>query len=120
MPFARRQLVTAALVANAVRPLRGQYSAIPGFFAGWLTTELAPQLLLLTLADTAVSAARGRAGRLGVTLAGASAVGLGAMIVNATLSATYVETTLRDGLGTDYLDELDDPVDAEDVKLSLQ
>jgi len=53
--FLRRRLVTAALTANAVRPpawnLRG---GLISFALGWPTGELAPQLLVLTAADTAV------------------------------------------------------------------
>ena len=53
MPYRRRQLVTAALTANALRPLGGRYASVPAFFAGWLASELAPQLLAATLVDTA-------------------------------------------------------------------
>ena len=53
MGFLRRQLVTAALTANAVRPVGGRYASIPAFFAGWLASELAPQLLAATALDTA-------------------------------------------------------------------
>ena len=59
MGYVRRQLLTAALTANAIRPFPGLHSRIPAFFAGWLTGELAPQVLGLTAADTA--AARWRA-----------------------------------------------------------
>ena len=54
MSFRRRQLITAALTANAVRPLPGFGIGVPSFFAGWLTGELAPQVLALTAADAAV------------------------------------------------------------------
>ncbi len=37
MGFLRRQAVTAALTANALRPLPGFEVGIPAFFAGWLT-----------------------------------------------------------------------------------
>ncbi len=66
VPFLRRQLVTAALTANAIRPVPGSRAGIPAFFAGWLTGELAPHLLALTAADTAAHAfgagARSKAG----------------------------------------------------------
>ncbi len=67
MAFLRRQLLTAALTANAIRPVGGFRAGIPSFFAGWLTGELAPHLLALTAADTAAHAVRrprsnGRAG----------------------------------------------------------
>ena len=114
MGYLRRQLVTAALTANAVRPLGGRYASIPAFFAGWLASELAPQLLAASALDTAaeLTVRRRKAGhpdRAGLLLAGAATAGLGYLIVNATRSATHVETTLRDGLGDDYLDELEEP-----------
>ena len=115
MGYLRRQLVTAALTANALRPLGGRYASIPAFFAGWLASELAPQLLVASAVDTAaeLSVRRRRSGhpkldtldgRLGLALAAASTAGLGYLIVNASRSATHVETTLRDGLGEDYLE----------------
>ena len=62
MGFLRRQIVTAALTANAIRPVPGYRSAIPSFFAGWLTTELAPHLMALTAADTAAHVVRRQPG----------------------------------------------------------
>ena len=45
--------MTAALTANALRPVGGRYASIPAFFAGWLASELAPQLLAGSAVDTA-------------------------------------------------------------------
>ncbi len=126
MTYLRRQVALAALTANAIKPLNGRYTSMPAFFAGWLASELAPQLLAATVVDTvaevAVRPARrgGSPSRLGLAVAAVGAVGLGHLIVNAQRSASHVETTLRDGLGADYLDELDDPPGAEDLKLSLR
>ncbi len=125
MPYLRRQLVTAALTANALRPLHGRRTAIPGFFAGWLASELAPQLLLASAADTLaeLTVRRRRPGhpsRAGLALAAAGAAGLGYLVVNANRSATHVETTLREGLGEDYLDALDEAPTAEDLTTSLR
>ena len=53
--YRNRQLANVALVANAVRPLPGAPASIPAFFAGWLSAELAPHLLAVTAADTAVT-----------------------------------------------------------------
>src|SRR4051812_21389607 len=50
MGFLRRQLVTAALTGNAIRPVPGFRASIPAFVAGWLTSELVPQLTALTAA----------------------------------------------------------------------
>jgi acetyl esterase/lipase len=125
MSFRRRQLVAAALTANALRPLGGRYVSIPAFFAGWLGSELAPQLLAATLVDTTaeLTVRRKRLGHpssSGLALAAATTAGLGYLIVNAIRSATHVESTLRDGLGEDYLDELEEAPSAEDLKLRVR
>ena len=123
MAYLRRQLVTTALTANALRPVGGRYATIPAFFAGWLVSELAPQLLVASAADTlaelAVRRDSGRSvrgDRLALALAAASTAGLGYLIVNANRAASHVETTLRDGLGEDYLDDLEETPDVEDLK----
>ncbi len=131
MGYLRRQLVTAALTANALRPLGGRYASIPAFFAGWLASELAPQLLAASALDTAaeLSLRRRRSAhpgldtldrRLGLAAAAVSTAGLGYLIVNANRAATHVETTLRDGLGEDYLEALEEPPSAEDLKTPLR
>lgn len=59
-------LVLAALglagVLNALRPLRATPVLLPAFFAAWLTAELAPQLVVLTVAETAAFVAVGALG----------------------------------------------------------
>jgi acetyl esterase/lipase len=121
MPYRRRQLVAAALTANALRPLGGRYASIPAFFAGWLASELAPQLLAATLADTAgeltVRRSRnGQASRSGLALAAVTTGGLAYLIADANRAATHVETNLRDGLGEDYLEALEETPTADDLK----
>ena len=107
--FAARQAVTAALTANAVRPVRQRQAAVASFAAGWLTSELAPQLLALTAADTARAVRRGKAGRGGLLLAGLSAAGLVHLIHRASGAGDVVEQSLREGIGEDYRDgPLDD------------
>ena len=125
MSYRRRQLLTAALTANALRPVRGRLFSLPAFFGGWLASELAPQLLATTLVDTAgeltVRRSRtGRPSRSGLALAAFTTGGLAYLIVNAHRSATHVETTLRDGLGDDYLDELEQPPTAAELKTRLR
>ena len=128
--YPRRQLAVAALTANALRPLGGRYASIPAFFYGWLASELAPQLLLVTAADTAAeltvrrSRRRSTAGqvldrRAGLALAALSAAGLGYLIHNSWRAASHVETTLRDGLGEDYLEALEEPPGPEDLRTRL-
>lgn len=76
MGYLARRLVTAALTANAVRPPAEGWPGVLAFLPGWLTGELAPQLLSLTAADTAVAVARRRASPAGLVLAGATGAGL--------------------------------------------
>ncbi|MEZ0580772.1 alpha/beta hydrolase fold domain-containing protein [Nocardioides sp. MH1] len=114
MGFVRRQAVTAALTANAIRPLPGFRAGIPAFFAGWVTGELAPHFLALTAADAAVQLGRGRRDRLGLALAGASAAGLGYLIAQSRRAADIAEDALVEGLGIDYVEQLDQaPTPAE-------
>ena len=125
MPYRRRQLVAAALTANALRPIGGRYASIPAFFAGWLASELAPQLLAGTLVDTAteLTVRRSRNGgpsRTGLALAAVTTGGLAYLIVNANRAATHVETNLRDSLGDDYLDALEEPPTGEELKTRVR
>ena len=92
MAFLRRRLITAALTANAVRPLSGYRAGAYSFLPGWITGELAPQLLALTAVDTAIAVARRRASPAGLALAAGTSAGLGLMVreslrVGATLDA---------------------------------
>lgn len=114
--FTARQLVTAALVANAVRPLPGRRTAISSFAAGWLTTELAPQLLGLTAADALAELTwrrrRRHASPLGLALAAASTGTLGYLVTGARATATEIESSLSRELGRSYLDRVESEEDA--------
>lgn len=107
MGFRRRQLITAALTANAIRPLPGFRSGIAAFAAGWITGELAPHLLALTAADITGQVTRRRRDPAGLALAGASAAGLALLIGQARQAQVVAETALTDALGGDYQDALD-------------
>ena len=103
MGFLRRQLVTAALTANAIRPAPGYRASIPSFFAGWLTTELTPHLMALTAADAAAHVVRRRPRRgLGLALAGQAY-----LVDQARRAGTKVEEALVEGIGVDYVEQLD-------------
>jgi acetyl esterase/lipase len=114
MGYARRQLITALLTANAVRPVRGRLSAL-GFAFGWPTGELAPQLLGLTALDTAQALARGKATRAGLLYAGASAAGLAYVIGRARRAGALAEARLVETLGADYLDQVTADESAADL-----
>ncbi|CAN5689522.1 alpha/beta hydrolase [soil metagenome] len=107
MGFRRRQLVTAALTANAIRPIPGMRVGIASFFAGWLTGELAPQVLALTAADAAVHSRGRRRDVTGLALASVSTVGLSYVIGQARRAQQVAEDALTEALGGEYQDVLD-------------
>jgi acetyl esterase/lipase len=114
-----RQGILAALTANAVKPLNTEQTAIPAFVAGWLTSELAPQLLAVTAVDTLRAARRHRATPAGVALAAASAAGLGWIISRARASGTLIESNLREGVGPDYRELLEENSIADELTTPL-
>ena len=107
MSFLRRQVITTALTANAIRPVPGFRAGIPAFFAGWLTGELAPHVLAVTTADALAHATGRRRDVRGLALAGASAAGLAYLIAQARQVGTAAEDALVEGLGADYVEQLD-------------
>ncbi|EHR50484.1 esterase/lipase [Saccharomonospora marina XMU15] len=116
--FRTRRALGLALTANAVRPLRGMRAGIPSFFAGWLTSELAPHLLALTATDTAAHVARRgvrEADRVGLALGGLSAAGLAGLIVSAQRARGAVEQALVQALGPGYEQELPRPPSRSDL-----
>ena len=116
MSFLRRQLVTAARTANALRPVPGFRAGVPAFFAGWLTTELAPHLLALTAADATANALSGRRrDRTGLAVAGAASLGLAYLVAESRKVQHHAEDALVEGLGVDYVEQLDAPPRPEDL-----
>ncbi|MDT0201440.1 alpha/beta hydrolase [Nocardioides sp. AE5] len=105
--YLRRQLITAALVGNALRPLPGMRAGIGSFAAGWFTNEMAPHLLALTAADTAAHLAPRRRSKLGLALAAASTAGLVHVIRSSQQFKDGVEEALVEGIGVDYVERLD-------------
>jgi acetyl esterase/lipase len=104
--FLHRQVVTAALTANALRPVPGYWAQVPAMFGGWLTSELAPHLLALTAADAARELARGRRDRRGLALAAGSIAGLATMVAQATAAKRHIDRALAEALGEDYRERL--------------
>jgi len=107
MGFRRRQVVAAALTANAIRPLPSYELGVPSFAAGWLTSELAPHLLALTTADAVTHATGRRRDPMGLALAGATAAGLGLLIRQSRKVQEQAEQSLAEGLGADYVEQLE-------------
>ncbi|MFD4264993.1 alpha/beta hydrolase [Rhodococcus sp. NPDC058481] len=102
--FLLRQAVNAALTANALRPVPGMWASVPAFFAGWLTSELAPQQLGATVLDAAVHLGRHgastRTDRAGLALAALSAAGLTATMVSSRRAGREMADALRE-IGVD-------------------
>ncbi len=107
MSFLRRQIITAALTANAIRPLPGFHISFPVFFPAWLTSELAPHVLALTAADATLNASSSKRSRAGLALAAVSSAGLGFLIHQAYRVREKAEEALVEGLGVDYVEQLD-------------
>jgi acetyl esterase/lipase len=118
--FLLRQAVTAALTANAVRPVPGFRVAVPSMVAGWLTSELAPHLLALTAADALRETARSRPDRRGLALAGGSAVALAAMVAQSTRAKQHVDRALVEALGAGYRDRLTEVYTDVDLSTPLR
>ena len=80
-------------------------------FAGWLTAELAPHLLALTVADTAGELVRRRETprrrAAGLALAAGTAAGLGAIIKQSQDARGVIEDALCETLGRQYAEALD-------------
>ena len=111
MSFLSRQSAIAALTVNAVRPSRGQRSGVGSFAAGFVFNETAPQLLALVALDAAAHLTRGRRkglrAKAGLALAGASALGLARMVQQSRRAGDGFEEALVEGLGVDYVEQLD-------------
>ena len=108
MAFLRRQVVTAALTANAIRPVPGFRAGIPAFAFGWLTSELAQHLFALTAADATAHVVRRRPrSKLGLALAAANLAGQAFLLDQARRVQKDAEDALVEGLGYDYLEQLD-------------
>jgi acetyl esterase/lipase len=117
----RLSALGAGLTLNALRPLpTGNPLAIPSFFTGWLTTELAPQNLIVTAAGSKALLWRKRGhlsrdDKLTLGLNALSAAGLAALIAQGLKVRRVVEAALTEALGSDYLARLDPAPDKADL-----
>src|SRR3954452_11591029 len=108
--FLKLSATGAALTLNGLRPLPGSNPlSVPSFFGGWLTSELAPHNLAVTVAGTAVHLrSRRRAGqpldrddKVALALNALSVAGLAVMIRQGMKSADVMEQALTAGLQDD-------------------
>ena len=118
--FLRLSAAGAALTANGLRPVPAGPLSVPSFFAGWLTSELAPHNLAVTALGTAgyVAARRGRldgGDRAGLALDAVSAAGLLWLIGQGIRSRHDVERALTEGLHDDYVARLDPKPEKADL-----
>jgi acetyl esterase/lipase len=114
--YAVRQGVTAALVANALKPSPNYRLGAAGFFPGWLTSELSLHLLGLTAADTARELTHGhRASKVGLVLGTASMAGLASMVAGSRHAGEITDRDLAEALGTDYRSVLADAPNVDPV-----
>ena len=93
-------LVMLAAVLNGVRPARMTLVLLPSFFSAWLTVELAPQLIVLTVLVTAclatVGAVEGTAGWLGLLLAVVDLAGLAFLVAQSSRAAAVADAAFAD------------------------
>ncbi|MDQ2797325.1 MAG: alpha/beta hydrolase [Actinomycetota bacterium] len=105
-PFVVRQLAQLGFTANALHPLPGEPATIPSFFAGWLTSELAPHLAAITALDAARHVTRHgvrtRADVLGLVAAGLNLAGFAVLTTGGRAASGEIENALVEALGDEY------------------
>src|SRR4051794_38644861 len=111
--FLKLSALGAGLTFNGLRPLPGSNPlSVPSFFGGWLTSELAPHNLAITVAGTTGYLARRRGrltrdDRIALALNAVSVAGLAMLIGQGMRSRDVVERALTTGLDDDYVARLD-------------
>ena len=103
-------IVGLAFTLNGLKPVRRPVFLVGfGFFAAWLTTELALFHLIWQIAVTAAFVDHGVlgswSGRIGLALTGVSWVGLATMVAVALRTGAVMDAALRDALAGGYDDE---------------
>jgi acetyl esterase/lipase len=122
MSYLRRQLVTSALVANAIKPVPGAAASVPAMFAGWFVSELAPHFIAGTALDTALELRRPHGGRrTAAPLLGlANTAALAYVTQQGRMSQQAFEAALSEALGGDHLAALRDRYDDLDWRTPLR
>jgi acetyl esterase/lipase len=85
-------------VANGLRPLRNQLMVVPSFFSAWLTVELAPQLIVITLVVLAVCIGFGAlsgVGWIGLAVSVLCLAGLSYMVLESERAAHAADRALE-------------------------
>ena len=111
----------AVMTANGLRPLARGTLGVPVFFAGWLTTELAPHnlavVVLGTIGFAAGGAVHGTAGWVALVLDVFSVVGLVVLIRQADRARDVIDAALVEGLGETYASPLLDRPVPDDLRV---
>ena len=111
--FLIASIVGLVFVLNAIRPVPGMVLSLPSFFAGWLTAELAPQLLVIhAIVATTLGLTGGFygwQGHLALAFDILIAVGLGYLISVGQRARHVLEAALSEQLGPDYLSRIASP-----------
>jgi acetyl esterase/lipase len=119
--FLTLSAIGAALTANGLRPLPGGNPlGIASFFLSWLTSELAPHNLAVTVTGTTAYLGRrhgrlDRDDRIALGLNALSVAGLGWLIWQGIRSGEVVEEALAEGLDDDYVAKLDPKPEKADL-----
>jgi acetyl esterase/lipase len=108
--FLALSIVGLVFTVNALRPLPWTAFSLPSFFGGWLTSELAPHLLVLTLivsgALIGLGAFEGMKGWLALAFTVATLAGLIELIREAQAAREVTEGALVEALGPGYLQQV--------------
>ena len=103
-------LVGVASTLNALRPLPGSWLSVPSFFAGWLTSELAPHWLVLHVLGVIAFVAAGAATPLALAASALTAVNLAVLIRQSAQAQDVIERALDEAGFARSADEVgDDP-----------
>src|SRR5262249_26047814 len=110
--FLLAAVVGALFTLNALHPLRRfALLHLPGFFASWLTGELAAHHLawqaLFTATFVWAGALRAWPGWLGLAITLLSWLGLAAILIQSRRAGAVIEAALEEALGPDYQDRID-------------
>jgi acetyl esterase/lipase len=99
-------LIGAWHTLNAFLPVKSKWLMVPGFFAAWLTSELAPHHLVWQGVATALFAWAGAfddwPGLVGLAVTVVSWGGLVALVVQSHRAEKVLDEALRTGLGVDW------------------
>lgn len=103
------------MTANTLRHPRSGPAGVAAFFAGALYGEMAPQVLALHGLDTANHLRHSPRSKAGLALAAVNAAGLAYVVRQSQRAKDVLEEALVDGLGVDYVEQLDAPPTPSDL-----